>query len=33
MAKIYYNLIIAEKITLDQVPVKYKDEVIEMLEG
>lgn len=33
MAKIYYNLIIAGKKTLDDVPMKWRDEVREMLEG
>ena len=33
MAKIYYNMIVAGKITLDQVPAKFKDAVIELLEN
>lgn len=33
MAKIYYNLIMAGKKTLDDVPMKWRDEVREMLEG
>ena len=33
MAKIYYNLIKAGKKTLDDVPLKWRDEVREMLEG
>lgn len=33
MAKIYYNLIMAGKKTLDDVPLKWRDEVREMLEG
>lgn len=33
MAKIYYNLIKAGKKTIDDVPLKWRDEVREMLEG
>ena len=33
MAKIYYNLIKAGKKTLDDVPLKWREEVREMLEG
>lgn len=33
MAKIYYNLIMAGKKTLDDVPMKWRDEVRKMLEG
>ena len=33
MAKIYYNLIMAGKKTLDDVPMKWPDEVRKMLEG
>ena len=33
MAKIYYNLIMAGKKTLDDVPLKWRDEVRKMLEG
>lgn len=33
MAKIYYNLIMAGKKTIDDVPMKWRDEVREMLEG
>lgn len=32
MAKIYYNMIVAGKITLDQVPVKFKEAVIKLLD-
>ena len=33
MAKIYYNLIKAGKKTIDDVPLKWRDEVREILEG
>ena len=33
MAKLYYNLIKANKKTLDDVPLKWRDEVRKMLEG
>ena len=33
MAKLYYNLIKAGKKTIDDVPLKWRDEVREMLEG
>ena len=33
MAKIYYNLIIAGKKTLDDVPLKWREEVKKMLEA
>lgn len=33
MAKIYYNLIKAGKKTIDDVPLKWREEVREMLEG
>lgn len=33
MAKIYYNLIKAGKKTIDDVPLKWRDEVRKMLEG
>lgn len=33
MAKIYYNLIMAGKKTLDDVPLKWREEVRKMLEG
>ena len=33
MAKLYYNLIKANKKTLDDVPMKWRDEVRKMLEG
>lgn len=32
MAKLYYNLIKAGKKTIDDVPLKWRDEVREMLE-
>ena len=32
MAKIYYNMIIAGKITFEQVPAKFKEEVAKLLE-
>lgn len=33
MAKIYYNLIKAGKKTIDDVPLRWRDEVRKMLEG
>ena len=33
MAKIYYNLIKANKKTLEDVPLKWRDEVRKMLEA
>lgn len=33
MAKLYYNLIKANKKTLDDVPLKWRDEVRKMLEA
>ena len=33
MAKLYYNLIKAGKKTIDDVPLKWREEVREMLEG
>ena len=33
MAKLYYNLIKAGKKTIDDVPIKWCEEVREMLEG
>ena len=33
MAKLYYNLIKAEKKTLDDVPLKWREEVRKMLEA
>ena len=33
MAKLYYDLIKAGKKTIDDVPLKWRDEVREMLEG
>ena len=33
MAKIYYNLIKAGKKTIDDVPLKWREEVRKMLEG
>ena len=33
MAKLYYNLIKANKKTLDDVPIKWRDEVKKMLEA
>ena len=33
MAKLYYNLIKAGKKTLDDVPLKWRDEVRKMLEA
>lgn len=33
MAKIYYNLIKAGKKTIDDVLLKWREEVREMLEG
>lgn len=32
MAKLYYNLIKAGKKTIDDVPLKWREEVREMLE-
>lgn len=32
MAKIYFNLIISSKRTLDDVPLKWRKEVEKMLE-
>jgi hypothetical protein len=32
MAKIYYELIIAEKMTIDKVPTRWRKAVEEMLE-
>lgn len=32
MAKLYYNLIKANKKTLDDVPLKWREEVRKMLE-
>lgn len=33
MAKLYYNLIKAGKKTLDDVPLKWREEVKKMLEA
>ena len=33
MAKLYYNLIKANKKTLDDVPMKWREEVKKMLEA
>ncbi len=33
MAKLYFNLIKANKKTLDDVPLKWRDEVRKMLEA
>ena len=33
MAKVYYNLIKAGKKTIDDVPLKWRDEVKMMLEA
>lgn len=33
MAKIYYRRIVAGEMTLEQVPLKWREEVREMLEG
>lgn len=33
MAKLYFNLIKAGKKTLDDVPLKWRDEVKKMLEA
>lgn len=33
MAKIYYRQILANKITLDDVPERWKDEVKKMLDA
>ena len=33
MAKLYFNLIKANKKTLDDVPMKWRDEVKKMLEA
>lgn len=33
MAKLYFNLIKANKKTLDDVPLKWREEVRKMLEG
>ena len=33
MAKLYYNLIKASKKTLDDVPLKWREEVKKMLEA
>lgn len=33
MAKIYYNLIISGRRTIDNVPLKWRKEVEKMLEG
>lgn len=33
MAKLYYNLIKANKKTLDDVPLKWREEVKKMLEA
>ena len=33
MAKLYYNLIKANKKTLDDVPMKWREEVRKMLEA
>lgn len=33
MAKLYYNLIKANKKTLDDVPLRWRDEVKKMLEA
>ncbi len=33
MAKLYYNLIKASKKTLDDVPLRWREEVRKMLEG
>ena len=33
MAKLYYNLIKANKKTLDDVPLKWRDEVKKILEA
>ncbi len=33
MAKLYYNLIKAGKKTLDDVPLKWREEVRKMLEA
>ena len=33
MAKLYYNLIKANKKTLDDVPLRWREEVKKMLEG
>lgn len=32
MAKVYYNLIKAGKLTFDQVPARYQDEVAKLLD-
>ena len=33
MSKIYYNLIMAGKKAIDDVPVRWREEVKKMLEG
>ena len=33
MAKIYYRMIMAGKITVDDVPTKYRESVRKYLEG
>ena len=33
MAKLYFNLIKANKKTLDDVPLRWREEVRKMLEG
>lgn len=33
MAKVYFNLIVAGKKTIDDVPAKWKEEVKKMLGG
>ena len=33
MAKLYFNLIKASKKTLDDVPLRWREEVRKMLEG
>ena len=33
MAKLYFNLIKANKKTLEDVPMKWREEVRKMLEG
>ncbi len=32
MAKVYYNLLVAGKITFDQVPARYQDAVAKLLD-
>lgn len=33
MAKIYYRLILEGRMTLDEVPLRWREEVRKMLEG